>query len=312
MRNFFQQVGHFTNGVPGWGGGVTQPSVKTMNGESANNTNINDQAMTNTTSRDAIDLLGRHLYGDQLSNYANKNGKEMWMTEYNFNSGSDASYPNDSTWNYVWRFMNTVDFSLRRNNENAFIWWSAKRFYSLIGDGDFGTTDGAVLPRGYGLSHFAKFAKETDRVAVTASGNNGSGSSLTINNEPTNVSNNNFTTNVQDDRVVKVTAYASPDGKSISLVMFTPTATSGNNGVNAGTLKIQLPAGFVATSATAMRSTSSAKAVTEAVTLSGDGNSAVVTLPASNILSVKIPKYKTFLRGCLSGRPRVFLFKAGF
>jgi O-glycosyl hydrolase len=287
MRDFWIAVGHFTTGVPGFGGGQATPHVLTMNGESANNTNINDAALNNATSRAAIDLIGRHIYGNQLSNYwggtvVNKQ-KEVWMTEHNINSGSESSYPNDSTWNYVWKFMNDVDVSIRLNNESAFIWWSSKRFYSLLGDGRYGTADNEILPRGYGLSHYARFANETTRVAAAVSGTTGTGANISA----TNVNNTTFSV---DSTAVKVTAFKSEDGNSISLVMFTPTNTSGNNGVNMGTVRINLPDDFTIGSAHAMRSTSSFKARSEDVIIGTDRKSAYVTLPASNILSVKFTK----------------------
>jgi O-glycosyl hydrolase len=283
MRDFFIQEGHFTDGVPGYGGGRKIPAVLTMNGESANNTNINDPAIDNPMSNAAINLIGRHIYGNQQSRYAATKlnySKEVWMTEHNVNSGTNTAYPNDSTWNYVWTFMNEVDLSIRLNDESAFIWWYAKRFYSMIGDGDFGTTDHAILPRGYGLSHYAKFAKETKRVDVTVTGKDASGGTVNVNNA----------TYSPTSTVPKITAYESPDGNSISLVLFTPTSTAGVNGVNMGAVKIELPAGFIATSATAMRSTATIKAQTESVALSADGKSAAVSLPASTILSVKFTK----------------------
>jgi O-glycosyl hydrolase len=289
MRDFFKQVGHFTDGVPGYGGGQSIASVKTMNGETANNPNINDSALNDETSAAAIDLIGRHIYGSAAGEYtlAKTKGKEVWMTEHNVNSSSATGYPNDSTWNYVWKFMNEVDLTMRINKESAFVWWYSKRFYSMIGDGEYGTTEHAVLPRGYGLSHYAKFAKETNHVAVTVTGKNAGGANLTVGGNNHMVNQSNFSV---DTTGAKITAYESPDGNTISLVMFTPTDTTGANGQNLGTVKIQLPAGFTATSATAMRSTVAAKGIRENVALSADGNSAIVTLPASNILSVRFTK----------------------
>ncbi|GHV89244.1 hypothetical protein AGMMS50267_16040 [Spirochaetia bacterium] len=299
MRDFFKAVGHFTDGVPGWGGGQAQTTVKTMNGESANTTEINSAAMRDPDAKRNIDILARHIYGNQQdrydSNLARNDGagapyaaalnydKEVWMTEHNINSGVASAYPNDSTWGYVWKFMNEVDLSIRLNNESAFIWWYAKRFYSLIGDGDYGTTEHAVLPRGYGLSHYAKFAKETNRVDVSVTGSDASGGALTS-------ANVNAGAWGLDSRDAKITAFESPDHNSISLIMFTPTNISGANGVDVGTIQIQLPAGFIATKAEAMRSTESVKAKKEDVALAADGNSAAVTLPAGNILSVKFTK----------------------
>ncbi|MDR1127485.1 MAG: hypothetical protein LBL06_05090 [Treponema sp.] len=276
MRDFFKQVGHFTDGVSGFGGGKEIASVRTVNGESANNPNINDAALDDPDAAKHIDFIARHIYGDVQHRYdkAIDMGKEVWQTEHNINSGTAATYPNDSTWNYVWRFLNEVDVSVRLNDENAFIWWYSKRFYSFIGDGEYGTINHEILPRGYAMSHYAKFAKETNRVGVTALG----------------IDRFNNTTYDQDSTHVKATAYESLDGNSLSLVIFTPTTITGANGVNVGDLQINLPEGFTARTAYAIISTNEKKAADEPVVLSKDKKSAIINLPASAILSVKFTK----------------------
>jgi archaellin len=47
-----------------------------------------------------------------------------------------------------------------------------------------------------------------------------------------------------DNTQVRATVFVSPDGNTISMVLFTPTDTSGGNGIDMGNVKIQLPAGF--------------------------------------------------------------------
>ena len=161
MRNFYRQVGRFTTGVRGYGGGKQRPVVLTVNGESANNPDINISALTDPAARSVIDLLCRHVYGNQnvtlwrfnpngttmstslpwdsttpsILDRGNGTKMEVWMTEHNINSANATAFPNDSTWPYVWRYMNDVDLVMRLNNENAFVWWASKRFYSMIGDG---------------------------------------------------------------------------------------------------------------------------------------------------------------------------------
>jgi O-glycosyl hydrolase len=283
---FFRQQGQFTRNIKGYGGGKEIPRVLAMNGESANNPDFNDAAMEEDAARRYIDLLARHNYGSRGLRYTKgiNLGYEVWMTEHNINSNSDALFPNDSTWNYIWQFMNDVDLTIRLNDESAFIWWSLKRFYSFVGDGRFATLDGDVLPRGHGLSHYAKFASEMYRTALTVTGTTGSGTAITVG------SNFNIIGENIDKITPSATAFVSGDGNTISLVMYTPTTTSGANGTNMGTIKIQLPAGFEANSATAMRSKNGAMSVWEDVPLSADRNSAYVTLPAGEILSVKFSK----------------------
>src|SRR5690606_25233770 len=44
-------------------------------------------------------------------------------------------------------------------NWNAYIWWYARRYYSFLGDGEYGTTRGTILKRGYAMSHYGKFIR---------------------------------------------------------------------------------------------------------------------------------------------------------
>ena len=288
MMNFFIQVGRFTEGVKGFGGGSEISSVLTMNGESANDVRINDAALNNPESRAVIDIIGRHTYGNRQVRYARAmdhptDPKEVWMTEHNINSGNQSGYLLDSTWNYVWKFLNDVDMSIRLNDESAYIWWAAKRFYSYIGDGQFGTTEGEILPRGYAISHYAKFAKEKYRVGITAAGKTGNGAGLSSNNFNTNFDNRDGTT-------ARATAFISPDGNSISIVMFTPTTVFGSGGVDMGNIKIQLPDDFEIREAKAMRSSENNYAVLEDVKVCEGKTSAIVNLPRGQILSVIFTK----------------------
>jgi len=288
MKNFFSQVGHFTDGVKGYGGGKEIPSVLTMNGESMSDPNINDAALNSPDSRAVIDIIGRHTYGGRLNRYPKAldhptDPKEVWMTEHNINSGNPSGYLNDSTWNYVWKILNDIDLSIRLNDESAFIWWAAKRFYGLMGDGQYDTKDGELTPRGYAMSHYAKFARDTYRVGITADGKSGDGTRLTsayLNSNADSI----------DGTTARITAFVSPDGNTISLVMFTPTYLNGTDGVNMGRIKIQLPADFIIDKAVAMRSSENKYAKWENVKIGEDKTSAIVSLPRGQILSVKFTK----------------------
>jgi O-glycosyl hydrolase len=298
MRDFFKQVGRFTQGVRGFGGGKVTPTVLTVNGESANNPDINHSAMNDPAANAAIDMFARHVYGDQLERlwgHPKLNGRDVWMTEHNINSASAPAFPNDWTYNYIWRFMNDVDLVIRRNNENAFVWWVVKRFYSFLADGDAGTptpvntpgsSTGTILPRGWGLAHYSKFTIDTTRigVGVTTSGS--------VNSEPAKFN--------MDDQSVKVTAFISQDGNELSLVMWTPTDTSGGGGYALGRTEIKMPSGFKIRSASAMRSkapdggggqgTTENMGKWESVEIASNRESAYVDLPRAQILSVKFIK----------------------
>jgi len=345
MRDFYERVGRFTvegpqgtlkvmypNTIQGYGGGKIQEYVRTMNGESANTTTINENAMGTSAAKKNIDILARHNYGVRNENgagtgttsgnnwiYHPSDPREIWMTEHNLNSNSGTTYPNDHTWNYIWLFMNDVDMTIRINHEAAFIWWSAKRFYSMIGDGTYGCRDGEILPRGWGLAHYSKFAKESYRANVAVAGTTKTGVTLNSGN------NGNVNGNVTDNftsTTVKVSSFIKLKGgeifpvnwrsqtvnvanmEEINLVMFTPTSQDGTGGIDMGTVKIQLPAGFKISSATAMRSdpeifdrdvkpgvagsgSNRGTPKWENVEISQDRNSAFVELPRSTILSVR-------------------------
>jgi len=288
MRDFMILAGSFTDGVKGWGGGAEISRVLIMNGESANSPTINDAVLNSSDARKFVDLYARHLYGSQQvsrSTQVQALGKEIWMTEHNINGGNEDVYPLDSTYNYLWKFLNDVDVSIRLNSENAFVWWYAKRFYSFIGEGDYGTVDGAILPRGWALSHYAKYASNTDRIALTITGTTAGGGAITTG---TNFNNTSFDI---DSTAVRATAFMAKDGNSISVILFTPTNTGGTGGTNMGNIKIEFPSGFTATKVTAMRTRSGSlgQPDTDTVLLKG-GNAALVNLPAGQILSVKFTK----------------------
>jgi len=199
--------------------------------------------------------------------------------------------------------------TIRINHEAAFIWWSAKRFYSMIGDGTYGSRDGEILPRGWGLAHYARFAKESYRVGVGYSGTTKNGAALA---EGATVNGSHYADFTSD--TVKVSAFMKLKGgevypvnwrnkevpisdiEEINMIMFTPTAQTGEGGYDMGTVKLQLPEGFRISSATAMRSdpkifdrggTERGTPEWETVEITADRNAAYVELPISTILSVR-------------------------
>jgi len=295
MRDFLLTPGvDFSDIVAGYGGGRGIPNVLIMNGESANSPIFNDEVMANATSRAVIGVLARHNYGNIGTLYphsANANdppryGREMWMTEWNANSGSAGGYPNDWTWNYMWTFLNDVDLSIRQRDDNAHIWWAMKRFYSFIGEGQYGTVEGATLPRGHAIAHYAKFAKEKYRVSLVMAGNLPNGSAA---------NNQTYVNNTGIDRAniaAKVTGFMSADETEFSVVMYTPTNTAGGGGQNLGMVAVELPSGYTATGVEAMRSNALVKSQPEEVILNNTSKIGYVTLPPSNIVSVKFTVIK--------------------
>ena len=307
MRDFFLEVGHFTDGIRGYGGGKEIPFVLTMNGESANNPNINISALRNPQSKAAIDLLARHIYGERTvsmwNNYkadiTRPDGSimEVWMTEHNINSANATGYYNDSTWNYVWRFLNDVDLSMRINNECAFVWWASKRFYSMVGDGQFGTTNGAPLPRGWALTHYARYTIDTYRVNIIPQSGASPGTFADGTVIP-NIDRGNSLVNKNmddmDNLSARITAYESADGNSISVIVFTPTKTNGSDGYDFGTIEVAFPSGFTAQSITAHKSWGDRNdqifQPDDSVTLNADRTAAYLTVGRGQILSAKFTR----------------------
>jgi O-glycosyl hydrolase len=294
MRDFFLLVKRFTEGVEGFGGGKKIPTVLTMFGESANSPTASEYGFKDPTASQYIDLYARHIYGSPrvtISAQVQAQGKEVWMTEYNINSQNEASYPNDSTYNQMWKFINCIDLVIRMNKENAFIWWYGVRFYSMVGDGEYGTVIGAPLPRGWALSHYAKFANETRQVELSFSGTDASGVAMTAGSNFNNTSYDLVSTAVRATAFMSTDASGNMTNDSLSLVLFTPTTDSGGGGRNMGNIRINFPLGFTATKVEAMRSKSESLGYADEDTvLLSDGTGAFVNLPAGQILSVKFTK----------------------
>jgi hypothetical protein len=304
MRDFWLEVGHFTDGVRGYGGGKEIPYVLTMNGESANTPYINNEALMNPRSKAVIDLLARHIYGERTkslwndyhANITRADGSkfEVWMTEHNINSANATGYYLDSTWNYIWRYLNDVDLVMRINNENAFVWWASKRFYSMVGDGQFGAKLGAPMPRGYALSHYSRYTIDTTRIhlgSANITGTFADGTVIEHVERATSLVNN--TTDNLDNESVRITAYVSADGNAISMVMWSPTKVDRSGGYDIGNIKINLPDEFLVNGVTAHKSWGDGdNEIFQPVEIdvSADRKSAYVTLNRSQILSVKFTR----------------------
>jgi hypothetical protein len=317
MRDFFIDVGHFTTGIRGYGGGKETPYVLTVNGESANTPNINLAALRDPRSKAAIDVLARHIYGSRTDSLWNQNKAlitkkdalgndvmmEVWMTEHNINSANATGYYNDSKWNYVWRYLNDVDLVIRMNNENAFVWWASKRFYSMISDGQFGTPNpeppslGGVgpnaLPRGWALSHYSRYTIDHTRIhlVLTDGKNSVTGDGTAIPSIEFNSSVVNRSADDMDNTSPRITAFLSPDEQSISMVLWTPTKI-GSEGYDMGTIEVALPPGFEANGVSAHRSTGDNDLFQpyNGIGLSADRTKAYITLGRSQIISVKFTK----------------------
>lgn len=289
--NFFKQTGRFTKGVPGWGGGQATPYVKILPGEPANNAQQYLNLMQDDEAASVIDIIGYHIYGNIGTKYtqAIDKDKETWMTEHVYTNQGDRF--SDPKWSSVWSVCNEVHHVIAVNSSNAFIFWWIKRFYGLIGDDGLNEggghrddrypapPDGEVTWRGYALSHFAKYAKDTWRVKLTATG------------IPTSWNASIAANGVSSG--VHGTAYKNEDGDSISLVLYNQAD------IDVGDIQIDLPVYFTASSAWAVITTSSDKDAMSTddvdkkimarhlITLLPGRKSAVLNFPKSSIISAK-------------------------
>jgi hypothetical protein len=192
---------------------------------------------------------------------------------------------------------------MRLNNENAFVWWASKRFYSMVGDGQFGTTDGAPLPRGWALSHYSRFTIDMTRIAILPVGavqhTTGYGvSPAQTMRDGTRIAHigrsNSSLNNVLDEPdndAVRITAYISKDNTELSLILWAPTKT-GSAGCDPGIVRVQLPSDsdgrqFKVKGVTAVHSNGTQIFQPYDIQLSQDRDIAYIDLSKGQIVSVK-------------------------
>ncbi|KAJ3049662.1 Endo-1,4-beta-xylanase, putative, xyn5A [Rhizophlyctis rosea] len=93
--------------------------------------------LSDSTAAANVDIVGGHIYGSNPYSFDSK-GKPIWMTEHLLND--NVGWAETMT---MAREINSVFTS----GWNAYLWWYIRRYYSFIGDGEQGTTSGAILPR---------------------------------------------------------------------------------------------------------------------------------------------------------------------
>jgi len=290
-----RNVRKFLDNVSGYGGGMPRESVMAMSGEPHQNVVWNDAVKNNAEANGYIDIYAYHIYGSMNGPYLDVQAdtttgrKEVWMTEHNINSQSEALYPQDSTWNFVWLMAEEVDHVIRVNSTNAFVWWYAKRFYSFIGDNSYGTVNGDILPRGWVMSHWAKYATDTVRVVTTVTGHpdvgNTSDASSTGKGGSTYVKASAYRRKASPSTYVERQVKKTED--SISLVIFNQKTTGGTD----QDIRVTLPADFgEAKYVHAIISDNDRKHAPHLITLNSDGTSADFNLPANTIVSIKFSK----------------------
>jgi O-glycosyl hydrolase len=234
------------------GPGTEFPDLKIIPGESFQfRRALTDPILNDRDAVHNVDIIGGHIYGGGLSRYdlAIEKGKEVWMTEHLYNTAGNYNY--DSTWDAAWIVAKDIHDCMRADF-NAFIWWYLKRFYGMMGDGEYNTVKGEITPRGYVMSHYAKYVTGKTRIDAQVTGPAG----------------------------VFATAYESDN--DISMVVF-------NSGNYDQDVDIQLP--LAVQGASGVKSSESAgNMVDEPVVLHADKKSCAVKLPGKSIMSVTFIK----------------------
>ena len=243
--------------------------------------------------------------------------REVWQTEHDFNFGISTIPPNNNGqtyWNCVFMPLHDIDWALRVNGESVYDWWYSSSFSGFVTSWTAAAfPPHTITPRGRAFAHYARYVNETWFLPINKTRGtidfNVTGSSASP----------GFNAGSTDP---KISAYEDVNGKFISVVMYTPSSVGGSigSGIGGGTqiqsddpsngstavgrVAIELPDGFTATSASAIRSYGHANAdgaswddipagmprywIDEPVFLSADGKSVEVTLPGGNIISIMV------------------------
>ena len=235
--------------VKGYGRSIGD--VKIIPGESFQfRRNFTDPLLNDPAALENFDIIGAHIYGGGLAAYplALEKGKDIWMTEHLFNT--HGNYPNDLTWKAALIVAKEIHDCMQAGF-NAYLWWYLKRFYSMIGDGEYGSPAGEALRRGYVMSHYAQYATGRHRVHALTRGNPN----------------------------VLVSSYESE--ADISLVII-------NTGSRPSKARVKIPAR--ARSLVAVESSEAGTMRERAVRLGFDKKSAAITLAPQSIVSLRFEK----------------------
>ncbi|WP_374459365.1 T9SS type A sorting domain-containing protein [Chryseobacterium taeanense] len=237
IANFVRDYGHLIN-------------CKVIAPESVGLTDNYANAMLNQATMDNFEVYGGHQYGlmqsayKQFQNY----NKEIWQTEYLINWNPSNTTPRDFNWNLdAFNFASSINNTML-GNVNAWIHYSAKRYYGLMGDGTNGTTAGVMTKRGYILSHYAKYTTGKTRIAATWGDNTG---------------------------VLQGSSYISLDGNQVVLMVINPSANSYD-------LKVDIP--FYTTSGTKVLTDAQNNMTTTSLTMAQTFRPGV-TINASSVMT---------------------------
>ena len=246
------------------GARIRETGVKLMSPEACGyQPEYTDAVLNDAEAFAQTDIVAGHLYQgfiDLSSDYVKDRhdyvcglyprlgGKTWWMTEHLFNDGEKEEDPS------MWQFLNwDYNFSHLAKEIHmcmdgycsAYLYWYLKRFYGMIGDNDprSPVAEGEIAKNGYILAHYAQYATNTTRIAVTSGSEN-----------------------------IDATAYINETGNEITLVLLNQSDR---------TLSIQIPmdgisqATAVETSETKNMETIDVNVTEESVSLSISGESIV-------------------------------------
>lgn len=206
------------------------------------------------------EIFGGHQYGYIQSGFKQiqAKGKQAWMTEFLINWNSNASVtPRNFSWaTDAFSFFNAVNTAMLAN-VNAWIHYASKRYYGLMGDGQYGSTAGVITKRGYILSHFAKYTTGCTRIENTW--NDGTG-------------------------VLGGSSYISEAGDKVVVMVVNPSADSYN-------LTLDLP--FYTTSGTSVKTTATENMASSSISISSETCRPKVTVEASSITTLVFTKSST-------------------
>lgn len=194
----YDQNGHtrIRDFVKQYGQTIKNAGVKLMAPEACGSQiDFNDAIKNDGTAWGITDIMVGHLYqgfipndeyssswteqnAEKLRNYFNgwslKNGgKPWWMTEHLFNQGADSNNSSDwvfKNWDYNLTHLGKEVHYCMTHDCSAYVYWYLKRYYGIMGDSDTQRTpvpQGDITKNGYILSHYAKYAKQSQRIKLT-------------------------------------------------------------------------------------------------------------------------------------------------
>ncbi|KAF9117958.1 Endo-1,4-beta-xylanase, putative, xyn5A [Mortierella sp. GBA39] len=206
--------------------------------------NMSDPILNDPQALANMDILGTHLYGTQISDFAyplfkqKGAGKELWMTE--------VYYPNSDA-NSADRWPEALDVSYHIHNAmvegdfEAYVWWYIRRQYGPMKE------DGTISKRGYNMAHFSKFVrpgyvrvdatKNPDTNVYTSAYKGNNKVVIVAINKGTSAVSQTFT--LQNGKASKVTPWVTDASRNM---------TAGSSiKVKGGSFTVQLPAQSVTT-----------------------------------------------------------------